>query len=105
MKLSEKEIRNIIREELKNISEQEPQQAENNPAPDTPTGPGAMQIKKANQALARVKNVMEQVLSSLEGLGAKARVNFALNLLAPLNLEAREIVLLKQELDKKAKEK
>ena len=93
MKLSEKEIRDIIREELESIPEQE-----------NPAGPGAMQIKKANQALARVKNVMGQALSSLEGLGAKARVNFALNLLAPLNLEAREIVFLKQELDKKAKE-
>jgi hypothetical protein len=94
VKITEKEIRDMVREELENIPEQE-----------KPTGPGAMQIKKANQALARVKNVMGQALSSLEGLGARARVNFALNLLAPLNLEAREIVLLKQELDKKAKEK
>ena len=86
MKITEKEIRDMVREELENIPEQE-----------KPTGPGAMQIKKANQALARVKNVMGQALSSLEGLGAKARVNFALNLLAPLNLEAREIVFLKQQ--------
>jgi hypothetical protein len=94
VKITEKEIRDMVREELENIPEQE-----------RSTGPGAMQIKKANQALARVKNVMGQALSSLEGLGARARVNFALNLLTPLNLEAREIVLLKQELDKKAKEK
>ena len=94
MKITKKEIRDLVREELENITEQE-----------KVGGPGAAQIKKANQALTRVKNVMGQALSSLEGLGARARINFALNLLAPLNLEGREIVLLKQELDKKAKEK
>ena len=94
MKLSEKEIRDIIREELENIPEQE-----------NPSGPGAAQIKRANLGLSRIKNVMEPVIKQLSNLGLRARVNFALELLSPLGLEQREILLLKQDLDKAAKQK
>jgi hypothetical protein len=97
MKLSEKEIRDIIREELKNLSEQQPG------GDEKITGPGAMQIKKAEKGLNRIKNVMAPTLKSLENLGLRARVNFALHLLEPLNLQQREIVELKKQLDKKVK--
>lgn len=93
MKVTEQEIRSLVREELKNVSEQ-------------PTkGPGAAQIKRAEAGLARIKNVMTPIMRQLANLGIRARVNFALSLLAPLKLEQREILMLKQELDKAAKDK
>tara|TARA_Y100001938_G_C8098376_1_gene439756 strand:+ start:4383 stop:4691 length:309 start_codon:yes stop_codon:yes gene_type:complete len=100
MKLTEQEMRQIIREELNNISEQEPAAA----GEAQPVGAGAAQIKKAQAALKRVQTMMDQAIDSLVGLGVRARVNFALSILAPLNLEPKEIILLKQDLDKRAKE-
>jgi hypothetical protein len=94
MKLSEKEIRDIIREELESIPEQE-----------NPSGPGSAQIKKANLAMDRIQPSMTPIFKQLKGLGTRARVNFALRLVSPLGLEEREILLLKQELDKIAKQK
>lgn len=93
MKKTKEQIRNLVREELKNLSEQEP------------AGPGRSQIKRAKIGLARIKNIMEPVIKQLSNLGIRPRVNFALELLSPLGLEQREILLLKQELDKLAKQK
>ena len=101
MKLSEKEIRNIIREELKNISEQDPAMQQASPEED-PTGAGAMEIKKAKAAMARVKSVMEPVIGNIIKLGSRAKVNFAISLISPLQMKPGEINLLKTELDKAA---
>lgn len=92
--MSEEEIRNIIREELKNISEQ---------APADPTGAGAAEIKKSRAALARVKNIMEPAIASVIKLGGRAKVNFAMDMLSGLNLNSAELNLLKTEMEKALK--
>lgn len=95
MKLSEKEIRNIIREELKNISEQNPPEQK----PVDPTGAGAAEIKKSRAALARVKNMMEPAIANVVKLGARAKVNFAMDMLSGLKLNPAELNLLKTEME------
>ena len=99
MKLSEKEIRNIIREELKNISEQNPPEQK----PVDPTGAGAAEIKKSRAALARVKNMMEPAIANVVKLGARAKVNFAMDMLSGLKLNPAELNLLKTEMENAVK--
>jgi hypothetical protein len=101
MKLSEQEIREIIQEELKNISEQDPAKQQAAPK-EEPTGAGALEIKKAKAAMARIKSVMEPVIGNIIKLGSRAKVNFAISLISPLQMKPGEINLLKTELDKAA---
>jgi hypothetical protein len=102
MKLSEQEIREIIQEELKNISEQDPAKQQAAPKKEDPTGAGALEIKKAKAAMSRVKSVMEPVIGNIIKLGSRAKVNFAISLISPLQMKPGEINLLKTELDKAA---
>jgi hypothetical protein len=99
VKLSEEQIKNIIREELKNVLEQNP--AEQKPA--DPTGAGAAEIKKSRAALARVKNMMGPAIANVIKLGARAKVNFAMDILSGLKLNSAELNLLKTEMEKAIK--
>jgi hypothetical protein len=97
VKLSEEEIKNIIREELKNVLEQKPAD---------PTGAGAAEIKKfkkSRAALARVKNMMGPAIANVIKLGARAKVNFAMDILSGLKLNSAELNLLKTEMEKAIK--
>jgi|TARA_R110002074_G_scaffold20402_6_gene64760 hypothetical protein len=94
MKYTVEQIKSIVKEEIEEVVQSQ-----------APSGAGSLQIKKAEKGLQRIKNVMVPVMKSLENLGLKARVNFALHLLTPLNLQSNEIIALKSALDKQAKEK
>lgn len=97
MKYTESEIRKVVREEIENTAQQG---AEPEPEPEV-AGPGAMEIKKVKVALGRIKGVMGAVIKSLAKAGPRARVNFAMHLLTPLNLQSGELTLLKTEMEKR----